>query len=388
MVKIKPAKLSSAMELAGKMSDMAPGPGMDRIVRNANDGRGFVDDTGGISGKNGFWVKDGRPQIGDMPLSDFLRLTPKKRVDLLNSGAFSPGVMTRVKTKLNATFSSNSKASRNKGAPAARGAELDMMTPDGKSVKPGMKARFGAFVDKFSDRMKFGAKLGAAAWTVATLLQLAEANSGCYLVGPDGEEEKVSGADCSCSGDANPNATACCNACNSGGDQFLCPGVGWVGDNPPAAYVCPTDVPPAGRARQMRATMSVTAARAMDRATTLSATKLSAAKLSEGDSTTAIPCGCEKGGQWVLQQRSSSVFGVMADMLASAGLMIVDVAKGVTGAAWDIVGDGLGALTKPLTTLFIAVGALIGVAAIAGVVVAVAKARKKRGQRAPLINAP
>lgn len=358
---VKLPNLPSAIKFAGKMDGLAPGASMDRLMRNANEGWGFADAAGNIDGNNGFWMKDGKPTIGDMDLSDFLKKSRKAQIDYLNSDVFSASVMSRVDGKMGTNFSPDMKKSLDKGAPAVRAAQVDFMDVDGKTVKASKVGAFSNLMDKFSTKMRFGAKVALGAWTLSSLLELAEAGSGCFLVGPEGQEEKV-GVDCSCS-EGNPNATSCCEACNSGGDEFLCPGVEWVGDDPPANYVCPGDV--SGRARQMRATMSVAAARAAERAATLPKVAAAAA--------TSVSCGCVNGGEWRLEQRELTVFDAMGGLLASAGMMLVNVA----GDLWDVVLDGLGGVLAPLTTIFIVVGVVVGLAVVAGVTVAVLKARKR-----------
>lgn len=365
---VKLPNLTSAVDLAKRMDGLSPGPSLDRLMRNANDGWGFSNADGTINGRNGFWMKEGRPQVGNMDLHDFLKMSRKAQADFLNSDVFSASVRARVGNKIDASFSSDLTKSVERGAPAARAAQADFI--EGGVVKSTKVSEFDALIKKFSKVMKFGVAAGATVWTVSSLLELVEQGSGCFLVGPDGQEEKV-GTDCSCT-EGNPNATSCCDACNSGGDQLLCPGVEWSGPDPPANYVCPSDVVPTGRARQMRATMSVAAALATQRAATLP-TKPAAAK------DTRVPCGCVKGGEWYLEHRQLDMFDVIGSLLASAGMMLVEVAKGVGESVWDIVEDGIGALSGPITTILIVVGVVIGAAVLAGVTVAVVK-RKKRKQ--------
>jgi hypothetical protein len=366
---VKFPNLDSAMTFARAMDGMAPGPDLDRVMRSANDGWGFADVDGTIDGNNGFWVDAGTPKIGTMNLPDFLRLSKKARLDYLNSDVFSGSVMSRVSKKMEVNFSPNSKKTLERGAEAVKQAKDEFMDASGKVVKGTKKVEFDSLMTKFSKAMKFSAVAGVGIWTVTTLLKLAEAGSGCFLVGPDGQEEKVSKEDCSCSGETNPNADKCCQACNSGGDAFLCPGTEWTGDNPPPNYVCPRDVPEAGRARRMRSAISVSAARARDIAQGMVAANATS------EPTNVASCGCVKAGMWILEQREKNIFGVMADLLAGAGKMLKKMAEGV----WDIIED---TFIKPMGDIikivFIVIGVVIGLALVAGITVAVVKATKKR----------
>ncbi len=363
---VKFPNFDSAMSLTRKLDGLSSGPNLDRLMRNANDGWGFADTNGAIEGKNGFWMDGGKPKIGDLDLPDFLKMSKKAQLDYLNSDVFSPSVMSRVSGKMEANFSPNYKKSLARGAESVKLATVDFMDASGKAVKPRMAGAFDSLTNNFSTKMKFGAAVGAGAWGLVSLLQLAEARSGCFLVGPDGQEEKV-GGDCTCVGEGNPNADKCCQACVAGGDEMLCPDTDWTGENPPPSYACPGDAVP-GRARRMRATISGAAARARDRAQSLASTKVAAASQDK------VSCGCVKAGEWYLEHREVSVFGVMGSMLASAGLMLKKGADGL----WDIVKDGLGQLAGPLKMILIVVGAVVGLAVLAGITVVVVKAKKRK----------
>lgn len=366
MVKVATGKFNSAFSITRAMDGLLPGPGLDRMIRVANDGWGFADDVGSIDGPNGFWMDGGTLKIGGMTFPNFMKLSNAGRIEYLNSDAFSVSVRDRLNTKINQNFSPDYAKSLAKGDPTLRLAEADMM--DGKIIKnPTM---WDNFVKKFSTAMKFGVGGTAVVWTAIELAQLVDAQSGCFLVGPDGQEEKVSSGDCSCEGEENPNTASCCNACISAGDSVLCPEVTWTADTPsPPDYVCPGSVEPAGRARKMRSAISASAALARDRAQSLSRTP--AGLLTGGQ--TCVSCGCDKA-LWQLCNREGSLFGAIGGLLAGVGKMLV---KGL-GGIWDIVSDGLGNLLSPLKTIFIIVGVAVGVAIVIGVVVAIIKAKKKQ----------
>lgn len=248
------------------MDGLLPGPQVDSLLKTANDGWGFSDGTGKIDGTNGFWNDAGTVKVGTMKVNDFLKLSDKAKFDFLNSDAFPVSVKDRL--KIDSNFSPDYAKSVDAGLPGRRAAALDMM--DGNQVKAGKVSTFDSFMSKFSAKMALGGV--AAIWTLAELIKLAEARSGCFLVGPDGQEEKVSSGNCSCEGgEGNPNAFSCCQACNANGDNFLCPGSVSSDDPPPPSYECPSEAvqqqPITGRARKMvRATISAQAAKSRDRA--------------------------------------------------------------------------------------------------------------------------
>lgn len=363
---VKFPNFDSAMSLTRKMDGLAPGPNLDRLMRNANDGWGFADSNGAIEGKNGFWMDGGKPKIGDLDLPDFLKMSKKAQLDYLNSDVFSSSVMSRVSGKMKTNFSPDYKKSLARGAESVKLATDDFMDDSGTAIKPNRASAFDLLTKNFSAKMKFGAAVGAGTWGLVSLLQLAESRSGCFLVGPDGQEEKV-GGDCTCAGEGNPNTDKCCQACVAGGDQVLCPGTEWTGEDPPPSYACPGVAVP-GRARRMRATISASAARSRDRAKSMASTKVAAASQDK------VSCGCVKAGEWYLEHREVSLFGVMGSMLASAGMMLKKLANGL----WDIVKDGLGQLAAPLKMILIVLGAVVGLAVLAGITVMVVKAKKRR----------
>lgn len=347
------------MVFAKAMDGVPPGANLDRLMGSANRGWGFADELGSIEGPNGFRVEAGKVFIGDINLATFLRKSDSARVRFLESDVFSPSIMSRVDAKISSTFASDLGKSLKRGAAATAAAADEFMDASGRAVKAGKKVQFGKFMDKFTQTMKFGAKAAVATWGIVELLSLVETGSGCFLVGPDGQEEKVAKEDCSCTG---PNGDKCCNACNAGGDAFLCPDMEWDGPDPPPAYVCPSVV---GRARQMRSSISAAAARARDHAQSMP--QLASAG-------TAVSCGCVKAGEWRLETREKSVFGVIGELLAAVGKVVKQVADG----ALEIVGDGLDKLMGPLKSILIVAGVVLGVGALAGITVVVLKAKKRK----------
>lgn len=350
------------------MNGLTAGPDLDMLIRSANEGWGFSDGTGSIEGTNGFWVDGGKPKVGTMDVSAFLKLTDKAKFDFINSGAFPDSVRTRMSAKIDANYSANAKASVEKGLPSRRVAEAEFM--DGNTVKPTQVSAFSVLMDKFSLKAAFGGVVGVMG--IAYLLKLAEARSGCFLVGPEGQEEKVSAGDCSCNGGTgNPNAGSCCAACNATGDSFLCAGEVSDMDPPPPEYVCPSEVvaPVSGRARQFaRATISAQAAKARDKAASMASKsnfktlKSTSEVLADG----CVSCGCITES-WTLCHREVSPWDVLGDMLGSMGLMLL---KGLNDV-WELVEDGIKALAGGLGAVMKMVMMIVGGAVAVGVVIAV-----------------
>ena len=361
------------------LDGISPGA-LDDMMKAANDGWGFTDSTGKVDGSNGFW-KDpatGKVKVGGLDIEAFLKMSNKSKLDYINSDVFSSSARNRVNTKLDANFSPDFKKSVEAGLPGRRAAQADIM--DGGQVKPGKVGTFDALMSKFSAKMAFGAAAGV--WTLVQLQQLAESLSGCFLVGPDGQEEKMSAGDCSCAGDTNPNALACCSACNTGGDNFLCPGLVSSDDPPPPGYQCPSEVEtPPGRARQMRATISAQAAKSRDRAKAIASTRPAPQALFDldlGGGGSCVSCGCDKGGEWTLCHREFGVFDVIGNLLAAGGEMLQETAEGV----WDIVSDGVMEIASAMKIVIIVISVVVALAVAAAVTVGVIKIvkKKKRGR--------
>jgi hypothetical protein len=382
MVKFK--NFVSGLSQVRPMNGLPAGPQLDNLLKTANDGWGFSDGTGKIDGTNGFWNDAGTVKVGTMKVDDFLKLSDKAKFDFLNSDAFP--VSVKNKLKIDSNFSPDFAKSVEVGLPGRRAAALDLM--DGNQVKPGKISKFDSFMSKFNAKMALGGVV--TLWTLSEILKLAEAQSGCFLVGPDGQEEKVSSGNCSCEGgEGNPNAYACCQACNANGDNFLCPGLVSSDDPPPPTYECPSEAvqqqPIAGRARKMvRATISAQAAQARDRAQVISSSsprKSSSPQtqnLINGSSETCNSCGCAEGGEWTLCHREVGFFDAIGDLLAGIGQKIVEVG----GDLLDIVGDGIGelfgGLGDALKIIIIVVSVAVGIAIVSGVTVGVVRLVKKR----------
>jgi hypothetical protein len=384
MVKFK--NFLSGLSQVRPMNGLPSGSQMDSLLKTANDGWGFGDGTGKIDGTNGFWNDAGTVKVGTMKVSDFLKLSDKAKFDFINSDAFSSAARTKL-GKMDTDFSPDFAKSKEAGLPGRRAAALDLM--DGNQVKPGKVSKFDGLMSKFSAKMALGG--AAAIWTLSELIKLAEAQSGCFLVGPDGQEEKVSSGNCSCEGgEGNPNAYSCCEACNVGGDNFLCPGLVSSDDPPPPNYVCPSESaqqqPIPGRARKMvRATISAQAAKARDRAQVVASSSprkssppQTPSGLLSGEDETCTSCGCVEGGAWNLCHRELGIFDVIGNMLAGIGQKIVEVAED----AFDIISDGIGELFgvfgDTVKIIIIVVSVAVGLAVVAGVTVGVVRLVKKR----------
>jgi hypothetical protein len=380
MVKFK--NFVSGLSQVRPMNGLPAGSQLDNLLKTANDGWGFSDGTGKIDGTNGFWNDAGTVKVGTMKVDDFLKLSDKAKFDFLNSDAFP--VSVKNKLKIDSNFSPDFAKSVEVGLPGRRAAALDLM--DGNQVKPGKISKFDSFMGKFSAKMALGGF--AAIWTLAELLKLAEALSGCFLVGPDGQEEKVSSGNCSCEGgEGNPNAYSCCQACNANGDHFLCPGLVSSDDPPPPTYECPSEVSQQqipGRARKMvRATISAQAAKARDRALVVASSpprKVSSAQsnILTGDGGSCTSCGCVEGGEWTLCHREFGIFDVLGNLLAGIGQKIVEVGEDLLDIVADGIGELFGGLGDALKIIIIVVSVAVGIAIVSGVTVGVVRLVKKR----------
>ena len=361
----------SSLTMTKAMNGLASGPDLDLLVRSANDGWGFSDGTGAIDGTNGFWVDAGTPKVGTMRVADFMKLTDKAKFDFINSDAFPSDVRSRVGGKIDANFTPDLQAVLDKGLAARKKAELDFM--DGNTVKPEKVGAFNVFMEKFSFKMAFGGALGV--WGLVELIKYAEAQSGCFLVGPEGQEEKVSAGDCSCAGGVgNPNAGACCNACNTSGDSFLCPGDVSDTDPPPPNYVCPSETQAPGRARQLsRSSISATAAKARDRAQAVASVRPSHSVSGLADG--CVSCGCSAG--WTLCHREVSIFDAIGGLLGSIGDILEEGLNGLL----EIVEAGLGQVTGMVKMIILIVGVSVAVAVVIGVTVVVVKKMKQKKLR-------
>lgn len=318
-------------------------------------------------GKQGVWydAKANKAMIGPgKSLNDFLGLSPKKQTDYLNSKAFDADVRTRVDDAVN-DMSPDYKKSLEAGATSAKKVEGEVM-----DVNDRTKVKNPAKFESYRKAVGVAIGVGATGFTLAMLHELATARSGCFLVGPDGQERKVAGDNCSCEGGVgNPNAIACCNACG----DMLCPGKEWGGEgSEPPVWACPGEAsPPAGLARAMRAEISGAAALNRTRATSAPTARSGFT----GSGETCRACGCSDR-EWKLCHRDFSIFDVMTGALASAGKMF--------NALGDIVNDGVKAVTGAVKTVIIAIGAVIAVVVLVAILVAVIKAvvkkRKKSGR--------
>lgn len=393
MVRVKPLNLSSALGMIKYMDSMPLGSAMDDLIRTSNGAWGFADEFGDISGTAGFRIDAGVPKIGNKTVGDFLKMSSKARLDFLSNDAVFDAVRTRMDNAVNNNFTDNFTRVLDEGVPVRNKAQADLMNIDGKTVKnPG---KFDFLVKNMDKALKFGAVAAVSTWSAIKLVELAEAGSGCFLVGPEGEESKVSGGDCDCLGGSdNPNAQSCCEACVESGDDVLCPGTTWNNPDvdPPVDYVCPTPTT-AGRARRMRAnpTLSVSAAKARDRASGLARSKKAAAagggeqrSLLGGNDETCVSCGCASAN-WLLCHRDLGVFDVIANMAASVGKKIVetvvDIGEGILDTFYELADAAADLLAGPLKLIAIVVGGAVGAAVVVTTIIFVVRAvkRKKSG---------
>jgi len=329
--------------------------GLDDVIRSSNKRWGFSD-QGVIKGNQGFWfdAKAKKSMIGTKSVDDFLSMSPGKQSKYLESSTFSPEVRSRVDNNIN-EMSPDFKKSLEAGAPAAHKVKIEIMSPDGKTIKN--KSKF----TKLIRNVNIALGLGAMGFTLLSLYELAKSRSGCFLVGPDGSEKKVSSDRCSCEGGvSNPNSVECCKACG----DMLCPGETWEGDGPgPPEYSCPLDVASGGRARSMRAEISVATDLNLKRASSQPST------LSSGKSEVCHMCGCTDT-EWKLCYRDVSILDVIVEAVAGAGKKLTE--------GLDVILDGLGKILSTVFSVFIIIGGVVGVVMVVSVIMMVVRATKKR----------
>jgi hypothetical protein len=225
----------------------------------------------------------------------------------------------------------------------------------------------------------------AGVWGLVALNNLLEGNTGCFLVGPDGEKERVgNGTDCNCVGDTNPLRTTCCTACKVGGDDSLiCPD-DVASDKWTDPYVCPGDTQEGNAPRRgVRSAISVSAAASLARATALAkpATAASSVDVTAAAASTCTSCGCDVAGEWKLCVETSDIFDTIADLFAGAGEFLEEGADGL----FELVKaplDFLSGIGDAFKNVFVYVAIAVGVGVVVTVAVLVARAvKKKKKQR-------
>lgn len=317
-------------------------------------------------------VENGVVKIGNIKLDDFNALSTTKKFEFLNDPTiFDANVRAKISEAIDFNFvDANQKAKAlEQGDATLQKAKTDLVDANGNVKTTGSK--WDSLVTSLKKIPYF--KAIAAGVFITQLAQLLDENSGCFLEGPDGESIRMGGdITCDCN---NPELkTACCTQCKFNNPHLICPG-----DEPndvwTEPYVCPS-APASSSSLKSRVSMSVATAAAMQRAKALAAaapTKpLSNILIDEGPKCTS--CGCEG---WFLCTRETSLFGLIADAIASVGKVLKE---GVDGL-FNLADAALDTLLTPLKTILMVVGMIIGVGVAIGVTIVTVRVVKKKKKR-------
>lgn len=355
------------------------------------DGATLFDGTSGHIRK-----VNGQIKIGDMLFDDFNKLSLDAKLEFINT-KFNPGSVTKFSDRINSKFVDASKRVRalDEGASGVARAEKGSLKADG-TVNTGSKS--------WTTLMTKLAVVYGGTWTLLYINKLLEGNSGCFLMGPDGEEERLSGdkENCNCSTPNSIYANACCTKCKLNGDtNLICPNESQT-DNWTIPYenVCPSISSSAARSLTSRVTRSRSAISASADAAQVQAEAMALAlaatappRAATATATSALSsssvctsCGCSpEAGLWKLCYRDESVFSIIGGLVADVGKKIVE---GVDGAL-DIIDATLGALGDVMRLVGMVVGGAIGVAILvaASILIArVVKKKKERRRNSPLVG--
>ena len=313
------------------------GPRIDTALKNldgvskgapthtANEMIGFAEPGKGpelIRGQ-GLWWDGDVFMIGNKSVKSFRAMSPSARVKYLSDPEVFPvDVSKRVETNIGDMVPIDEfNRLLAKSQPGVKALRAEYANPDGTIKNP---SKWKGYVVKV-----LGVVGLKAAIAFTTLSLLAQGRSGCFIVSPGGEEDKVDQGDCSCEGGINnPNALTCCEKCGN----KTCPGdKGERGEE----WVCPEpseDTPTS----------------------------------KDGDKCTL--CGCDDA--WRLCKREVDVFDVLNDIGAGAGRFIDE--------AGEFVEDLAATTTKVTKTVFIIILVMAGVGVTVAAGVGVSRLVKKR----------
>ena len=309
-----------------------------------NRSLGFTDEAGKVDAT-------GFRQVGDdivfgnsaTPYTSFLSLSAADQTAFLNSSINfpDPNIRAKIASSLDSNFASSTAIDLARAANAKSIVTAKQYFVDSAGNIRTTDPRFGELMGKFGTVVSFGAKVGI---TYFVLNKLAESNSGCFIIGPQGQKIGVSG-DCNClGGAANPNAQACCTKCRATGEtDLLCPEDLPASSSGTRTYVCP--------------------------ATTVqqNAPALPLFRASQ----TCASCGCKT--EWQLCNISTDPLDLLWDMASDVGNVITDLGNGVMEIGKQLVG----VLSEPIKIVLITVGIAIAVAGIIAAVVFVLKKKNK-----------
>ncbi len=289
------SKMVTAVNMASMINNMT---GVARInsLPALNNAFGFrvADGADGATDASGFRVDSGSGNIHigkvgrSITVDAFIDMTGRSQRAFLNNDLnFTPEMQGRMKTAVNGNFATvkNSGLAKKKGAANLKKAEADMPVPSGE--------KWSKFMGKFSKLMEYGVKGTFVLWTLAQLNELVSENTGCYLVGPDGQQTKKPG-ECNCLVAEPDNRDACCMACKGqaiddgvvgGNADLICASDAADADKTP--YRCPADPVPGAS----RTNLSVAAAAAVARATGMALASPGVAR-STAAPDTCVGCGC------------------------------------------------------------------------------------------------
>lgn len=348
---------------------------MINALQSLNNTFGFTPNADGALPASRFRVENNKVKVGNISLDEFFAMSKSDQVNYLKTSTDFDDT-TRVKVGLAIDQNFVDVATRAKVLKLSDQGLLDMqkkISPDGS-----INTSHPSWTKLMSSLTTLSLLAGGVAWSLTLLNELVEANSGCFLVGPNGEETRLGTGDCNCattdaSGAVNLYRQACCTACKSHGDtSLICPG-----DTPSATwtqpYVCPTDPIPTPVAA-MRSALSTSATVAMARAEALARAKKTTPVTYATAISTCQSCGC-KTESWTLCYRKATVWGVIVGIAADAGKILTEAVDGFVDIGADALGGLLSGVLRPIV---ISIGVAVGVAIIVAVVMLVVKKRRKQ----------
>jgi hypothetical protein len=352
-------------------------PSLANSLDSVNNTWGFSPDS-----NKKFRLENGTIKVGNITLDEFNSMSASRKVEYLQSDAFDASSRPNLDS-IDSNFVDAKLRTKaiEMGRPGLETAKKQVTSPDGS---------INTSTPSWTNLMKNVTKvslLGAGVvWTLSELNSLIEGNSGCFLEGPNGEQERLGGPDtpCNClatdsSGSPNPLRQSCCTACKKGGDSSLiCPS-----DSPTDTwnepYVCPEEDAQPSQSKPIRSAISMSASAALARATTLSQRNVA----SESAEVTCRSCGCsDEVGMWKLCTRKATLWSVIGDIVAGAGKIIKDVGGGILELA-DVTLGGIG---DALKSVFLYAGVAIGVCVVIASAILIARAVKKKKQRQRLLG--
>ena len=391
---IKMVKLSNLLTASKRVvptSSLAVlSPALAESLSFHNNTFGFTPDADGNLPSTAFRVEAGQIKVGNITLKEFVALSTEGKAQFLNDpDVFDASTRANMNKAIDVNYVDEARRTQLIESNRKVIEELEKRVTTNGIVN----TNHVAWVDLMGKLGKTTLLGVGLTWTYLKLKELAEKNSGCFLIGPNGEEQRLGSAGsggCTCApttayGDSNPYHAVCCTKCKLDDSSLVCPG-----DTPSSTASVPYTCPEAalGGVRSplggVRSVLSIDSATALAKADVLGRAAAKADVLGRA-AQSAVPAACHSCGcstDWKLCERTTGVMDVINDLVSDLGNELLEGVDGV----FDIVASTISSITTTVKVI-IAVGAVVGAAVLIGVVVSVVRKRKKAlfggGRRQP-----